>query len=951
MRSFPVFLLVKERRQRRALRRERGKRTLRAALSGLLAAILLAAAFASIAFAFLYAELTRDLPPVDALPVLLDAQTGTLLQPTRLYDRSGQVVIHTLENPGITRRYLSLDHSLPESLSPFLAEAVVALQDPGFFQRSGLRISALGEHSASTIPEILVEDLLLYDEPAGLIKTLRLRILADQVLVRYGHTQVLEWYLNSANFGHMAYGADSAARLYLGKPASQLSLAEAALLAAVLKTPALNPLDAPAAAVERQREVLLALFEAGMIDEQQFVSAVNSPLSFAGPPAEPASLALAFSNLAIDQLAQSIDRSRIERGGLRIITSLDYELQLQLGCTLQAQLARLSDRPNAPGQCDAARLLPSLPLALTARSGEQAYAASAVILDAGSAEVLALVGDTTLNGEPGTLLQHAAGSLQTPVLALASFARSLNPASLLWDIPTAGIDFSNPDGRFHGPVRLRTALANDYLVPLTQTLLQIGAAPLVNTAQLMGLSNFRVPADVAETFYRGAQLDPLAVAHAFSVFSNLGLLHGLEAGGDLSPILVLQVSGLDGQPVSAAPQRQTRVVASAPLAYLVHHVLADESARWPSLGYPNALEIGRPAGAKVGQADGGLSTWTAGYTRQVVGAVWLGVVSPDPSSQGPGIQPAAGIWHALMQYISRDQPQQNWEMPAGISQVEVCDPSGLRPTADCPNVVSEVFLSGNEPAGFDTLYRRFQINRETGRLATVFTPPELVEERTYLVTPPEAQEWSRLANLPLPPQDYDVVQAPLPNPNANISTPTQFSYVRGEVALLGTAAGEDFISYQLQAGQGINPLAWVSITEPRTQPVQNGRLGLWDTAGMDGLYVLRLLVLRQDQQVETAVLQVTVDNTPPVVRIPYPQQNQEFTLTSQRTLTLQVEVEENFSIQRVEWWLNGRKIGERFETPFVLVWNAAAGEHRLQARAFDSAGNEGASPEVHFTVR
>ena len=117
----------------------------------------------------------------------------------------------------------------------------------------------------------------------------------------------------------------------------------------------------------------------------------------------------------------------------------------------------------------------------------------------------------------------------------------------------------------------------------------------------------------------------------------------------------------------------------------------------------------------------------------------------DPAGVTPEI-PAA-LWHALMQYTHRDQPSQSWSIPAGISTLDVCDPSGMLPTPACPNVVSEVFLPGSEPAQADTLYRPVQINRETGLLATVFTPSELVEDRVFMQVPAEAAAWAQQAGI------------------------------------------------------------------------------------------------------------------------------------------------------------------------------------------------------------
>jgi membrane carboxypeptidase/penicillin-binding protein PbpC len=415
--------------------------------------------------------------------------------------------------------------------------------------------------------------------------------------------------------------------------------------------------------------------------------------------------------------------------------------------------------------------------------------------------------------------------------------------------------------------------------------------------------------------------------------------------------LILSVEDAAGVRVFGEFTTDSRQLVSPQLAYLVHHVLADEPARWPSLGQPNPLELDRPAGAKTGSADQGRSTWAAGYTRQLAAVVWLGYEQVVDTAAPLDVRAAAGIWHSLMQYASREQPALGWNMPPGVTQLVVCDPSGLLPTAECPNVVTEVFLTGSEPNIVDNLYQRFEINRETGRLATIFTPQEWVEEKTFLLVPPEAQEWSRLANLPVPPLEYDNIQPVKLDPVAHFTSPAQFSFVRGTLPLTGTAAGEGFVSYRLQIGRGINPAEWRNIGESVTTPVEAGLLGKLDTSGMDGLFIVRLMVLYEGQRVQLAYLQVTVDNTPPTVSIPYPLAGQVFAGTGQRTITLQAEVADAAGVERVEWWLDGRRIGERTVEPYALIWDGTVGTHTLVVRAYDRAGNETRSDEVEITVQ
>jgi membrane peptidoglycan carboxypeptidase len=438
-------------------------------------------------------------------------------------------------------------------------------------------------------------------------------------------------------------------------------------------------------------------------------------------------LGRALLRLALAQLETLVGRERLERGGISARTSLDSELQSQLACATRAQLALAGglDEPVDPAACPAASLLPALPEGAARRGG---LMASAALVDAASGQVLALLGATPAGGaaESPALARRSSGSLLTPFIYMAGFTRGMSPASLVWDIPSGETEAQPVAMEYHGPVRLRTALANDYLAALTQVLEQIGVDTLITTERQLAISTARLPVEGKNVLHGGAELTPLDAAFAYSVFSTLGQQTGWLAPDEegMFPQVVLAVENSAGDRVDIDLQTETRAVVSPQLAYLVHHVLADEPARRPSLGYPNPLEIGRPAGAKAGSADSGRSTWAAGYTRQAAGAVWLGYADDAQTPAAPlDVNFAAGIWQAMMQYASRDQPVLGWEMPPGLVSLEVCDPSGLLPTIDCPNVVPELFLAENLPTATDTLYRRYAINRETGRLATVFTPP------------------------------------------------------------------------------------------------------------------------------------------------------------------------------------------------------------------------------------
>ena len=939
-----VRTVLRRRRDRRAsARRGVEARTRRFALGfGFVLSLLLALSI--LGTAFYYAELTRDLPSVQALPGLLNPPDGLLLQPTRIYDRSGQHILKTFAPTESPRRYIPLDPGNPQHLPDSLVQATLAMADPTFWEHSGYALTGLTNPDLHpTIAQQLVSDLLLWNEEPSLTRAFRERLLAAQITSTYGQSQVIEWYLNSANYGNYAYGAEAAAQLYFGKSAAELTPAESAILAAVGQAPSLNPLDAPQAALQRGRETVHIMQALGFLTEVEMGEILAESPTFSPLPSGRGAggegqkeFAPAFLNLVLQQLDSQFDRARIERGGLTITTSLDYELQTQASCAMLVYMARLQGSPATPVDCEAARLLPSLPSDLLAPEP----IASAVVTDPRNGQVLAIIGESFRGQETALLAEHNAGSLLTPFVYLTGFTRGLSPASLVWDIPTAA-SIQNPDELFHGPVRLRLALANDYFAPAMQVLEQMGLENFIQTTKSFGLE--LEPATVPLT--DSVPLSLLELSGAYGTLATGGVKYG--QGSELAPVTVLRVETADHAVWLDASVPAAQPVVTPQLAYLLNHILSDEPARWPSLGHPNSFEIGRPVGAKVGQTTDGMDAWAVGYTPYRVVTVWTGTRAETETRLSPRLP--AGLWYALMQTASRDLPPDGWNAPAGITPMDVCDPSGMLPSADCPTIVREIFANGGEPTQADNLYRVYEINRETGFLATVFTPPQLVEERVYLAFPPEARDWAEANGFSTPPDSYDAIQPVDANPDVYITTPSMFADVRGEIEITGTAGGENLDYYRVLVGQGLNPPNWVQIGDDFGSLVIDGTLGTWDTSELNGLYAVQLQAVRTDQLVDTAVIQVTVDNTAPDVSITYPGDGDELEYVSNRQITFQVTAVDNLSLSIVEFYVDGVLVGSLEEVPFALTWNARRGEHRLVVLARDRAGNE-SEEEIRFVV-
>jgi membrane peptidoglycan carboxypeptidase len=397
-------------------------------------------------------------------------------------------------------------------------------------------------------------------------------------------------------------------------------------------------------------------------------------------------------------------------------------------------------------------------------------------------------------------------------------------------------------------VRLREALASDYLIPAAEILAQLGTDSVAHIAAPFGIT---FPAGGDDPLMGNSLLTPLQAARSYGVFGNQGVLAGSKQGETLQPLSVLKVDTVDHAPWFAASATDMQAVASPQLAYLMTDVLRDPTARRGAAG-GSLLDLNRPAGGKIGQTSDGRDLWAVGYTPDRSVAVWVG----GESAQSPAL--ASGLWRALMNYASQDLPADGWTQPQGMAAMDVCSPSGLLPTDACPLVVREVFLDGNQPVAYDDLYRVFPINRETKLLATIFTPPELVENKVFMVVPKAAKAWATSSGIQTPPDTYDTLQSKAPQLDVHIASPEMLALVNGKVQVTGTASGKDFLFYRLQYGQGLNPQSWVQIGGDSTTQVTDGLLGEWDTTGLSGLYVLQLQVIRLDQSLETDTVIVTI---------------------------------------------------------------------------------------------
>ncbi|HIQ01068.1 MAG TPA: penicillin-binding protein [Anaerolineales bacterium] len=999
-----VRLITLQRRQRRRARARTGPGRLLQVV-GFILLLVFMAGFLSVSGVIggavgVYAYFAKDLPEPEQIEIVeQDFET------TRIYDRTGEVLLWEIIDPHAGDRvWVPLDQ-VPDGMIC----ATVAIEDRTFWENPGFNPRGIARafisnlrgqqvQGGSSITQQLIKNVLIDPEERIVgAEGPRLRdyarkvkevILAVEITRRYDKEKILEWYLNTNFYGNLAYGIEAAAQVYFGKSTGELALSEAAALAAIPQYPGMNPFDNPEAARQRQHLVLDAMVQQGCITPDEAAAAKVEPWHLASATEQFDFLAPHFSVYVRNQLEEMFGPDLVYRGGLRVYTTLDYELQQQAECVARAHVRRLAGEDEqqvieealAAG-CEAAQYLPPL-RAYDVGKDHQVSNAAVVVLRPGTGEILTMVGsldywDESIDGRFNAALGlRQPGSSFKPFTYVTLLSQGYNAAHLFWDVRTAFQQPGRPpyvpenyDREYHGPQRLRMALARSYNIPAVSALQLAGVDNTIRTAHRMGINGL----DRGLEFYGlsltlgGGEVRLLDMAYAYSVFANYGVMTGkpvpaeqLRPGyRELDPVAILRVEDRQGNILYEYTESERREILSPQLAYLMISILSDRQARWAAFGHPNPLELAndRPAVAKTGSTNDWRDAWTIGFTPQLVTGVWVGNSDNSEMENVPGSKGAAPIWHAVMEYALRDEEIVPFVRPEGLVERQVCAVSGHLPTEHCP-VVTELFIPGTEPTETCSIHQVFQVNRETGRLCTVFTPPELCEERVYEVYPPEAADW--LASLeeearpPTPPTEYDTVHGPaLTDAEVSITYPSPYAYVSGEViTVTGNARGGDFAFYRLAFGEGLNPTEWIQIGPDHGHQVDNGVLEYWHLGGLDGLYSLQLTVVDHSQALRQATIQVTVDNITPTVELTYPPEGKTYILGKDEWININAEVMDNYAIGRVEFYRNGGEepFAVRTVPPYNVNWiiNELGGQ-RFRAVVYDAAGNRAESEAV--TVR
>lgn len=659
------------------------------------------------------------------LPSPTKLKSSSFAVSTLIYDRSGNLLYEIFADEN--RTPIQLD-----SLPKFVYQSSIAIEDQNFYRHFGFSIQGIMRalkntvfqnklQGGSTITQQLVKTALLTPERT-IQRKIREAVLTLAVEVLYSKNQILEMYLNHIPFGGTAYGIEAAAQRFFGKEAKDLKLEEAALLAGLPQAPtAYSPFSNPEKAKARQFEVLRRMQEDGYISQEEADSAFQKELVFAAPTTDIRAPHFVFYVKAL--LEERYGLQKVERGGLRVTTTLDINLQESAQASLSAQIDFLEKYKATNG--------------------------AALVTKPNTGEILAMIGsrdffNNEVDGKVNvtTRLRQPGSSIKPINYVIGLQLKNFTPASVLLDIPTCFQVFGQPkycpqnyDNSFHGVTNFRSALANSYNIPAVKVLAKNSLESFIASASAMGINSFQDSSRYGLSLtLGGGEVTMLDMATSFGTIANQGVRK------DLEPFLKIedyqknilyeydpnqttdlmsyffQEDQFDSNTIGVEKGGLKRILNREP-AFLMSDILSDNSARSTVFGPSSKLVIkNHTVSAKTGTTNDHKDGWTMGYTPEYLVATWVGNNdSSSMSSYVSGVSGAAYIWNDIMSYVLKDIPDNKQVRPEGIEGTNVCMLSGLYPVdGQTCQTKYELFWKENMPTNYTSIRKGIWVNKDTG---------------------------------------------------------------------------------------------------------------------------------------------------------------------------------------------------------------------------------------------
>lgn len=641
---------------------------------------------------FLLGGILKDLPSPDRL------KDRKQIVSTKIYDRNGNLLFKIFKNENRTLDDL-------EDIPPFLIQATIAIEDKDFYKHPGYSYKGIlrairdmvktgNLQSGSTITQQLVKNALLSKEKTVKRKVKEI-ILAILVEMKFTKDEILTMYFNEVGYGGAAYGIEEAAQMYFNKPARELNLEEAALLAGLPAAPTrYSPFGThPETAKFRQHEVLRRMVEEGYLTEKQAEKAKADQLIFASQKTDIKAphFVMYVKSLLVEKFGEQV----VEQGGLEVQTSLDLQIQRLAEEAVEKEVSRLSN--------------------LNIQNG------AALVTNPKTGEILAMVGsrnffDFEHDGQVNvTIRPRQPGSVIKPINYAVALEGGMTAATLLTDSPiTYQIPGQPPyspknyDGKYHGKVSLREALANSYNIPAVKTLAVFGVEKMVEKGKAMGITTWDSPSRYGLSLtLGGGEVKMVDLAVAYASLANAGNRI------DLAPILKISdgkgrvlfkyaCDNFQSPNEKAKPIEEVvcnpKPVVKPEVAFIETSILADNIARSRAFGRRSVLNIpGHEVAVKTGTTQNLRDNWTIGYTDDVLVSSWVGNNDNTQMSYvASGITGASPIWSTIMTTLLAEKPPHRFETPQTIARVAVCHTTGTLPCEGCPQYF-EYFIPGTQP--------------------------------------------------------------------------------------------------------------------------------------------------------------------------------------------------------------------------------------------------------------
>ncbi len=587
--------------------------------------------------------LSKDLPSPSQL---LERQVA---QSTVIYDRSGEHILYEIS--GNERRTLVSIDEIPDHVQ----KAVVALEDKDFYNHSGFSFLGIVRSAitniiygrragGSTLTQQFVKNAVLTPEKT-IIRKIKELIIAYRLEKKFSKEEILQMYLNEIPYGSNAYGVEAASQKYFGKSVREVSLAESAVLAAIVQVPTRYSPYGPNKDIllGRKDYVLKIMQEQGYISLEEKNKALEEEIVFQGR--ETNITAPHFVMYIKDILTAKYGEKMVEQGGLKIYTTLDLEKQKIAEEVLREKTENYE-------------------------SNYKATNASLVAVDPKTGQILTMLGsrdyfNDEIQGQVNIAIRdRQPGSSIKPLVYAALFEKGYTANSILYDVTT---NFSNdPNNPYKprnysleeaGPVSVRKALAGSLNIPAVKTLYLAGLNDTINLLEDFGYSTFAKRDRFGLAFVLGgAEVKLLEHTNAFSAFANEGEIREISG--------ILKVEDNTGEIIEEW-QEKKKTVLSQESARIINDIMSDNSARSFIFGERNSLSLpNRPVAAKTGTTNEFRDAWTMGYSPSLVVGVWVGNNdNKKMSSKADGSVVAAPIWNEFMKRALEGSPVENFNKP------------------------------------------------------------------------------------------------------------------------------------------------------------------------------------------------------------------------------------------------------------------------------------------------